>query len=273
MSGSWIQIFYHFPSSWKPSNTADLNRRFLGHRVIGSDRGMKVKRIKTKSDKRAKRIFARKDEKTLPVQKRSLPNKPEKTSEGIIPAQNGFLRRPWWQGVAGIAQILAAIIAIIAMGQMWRNESKADRLRREAARPIWVVNGFDDVKNEHGKGFRIRLINAGGAAVTVQDVGFREGVKGCWVLQPAFPYSVPVGGSTQVIVTCLKGKSCSGDVLLEALSQAGEITVHKLWISVDAKVRPNGVVGGGVDNRITLIAAVPDGLNAMYPRPVGNLPP
>jgi hypothetical protein len=237
------------------------------------DLWMKMIRMKKKHRKRAKRISAWADETVPPSQESHKRHEPEEVSEGRTPAMSGFLRHPWWQGVAGIAQILAAIIAIIAVCQMWINESKADRQRREAARPIWVVSGFDDAFSEHGRGFRIGLINSGGAAVTVRDVGFREGVKGCWVNQPVFPYSVPVGGSTGVTVTCSIGASFSGDVLLVALSQAGEITVHSIWVSVNAKVPPDSMVGGGVSHQITLIAAVPAGLNAMYPRPVGNLPP
>jgi hypothetical protein len=229
--------------------------------------------MKKKLGKRAKPISARADETVLPAQKSPLRQEPEEASEGRTPAQSGFLRRPWWQGVAGIAQILAAIIAIIAVCQMSSIESKAKRQRREAARPTWAVNGLQATNNEHGRGFRIGLINSGGAAVTVRDVGFREGVKGCWVIQRAFPYSVPVGGSTEVTVTCSNGASFRGDVLLEALSQAGEITVHKLSVSVDANVPADGIVGGGVYGETVLIAAVPAGPNAKYPRPVGNLPP
>jgi hypothetical protein len=186
---------------------------------------------------------------------------------------SGFLGKAWWQGVAGIAQIIAAVVSMIAVWQVASMAFESDRVRREAARPKWLVNGWDPVDNEHGRGFRIGLVNAGGAAVTVRDVGFRIAVRGCWVVQPAFPYSVPVGAATAITVTCSAETEFRGELLLAASTQAGEITVHAIHASVMSKVPRDAIVGGGVDGEANLIAATDAVENATYLRPEGNLAP
>lgn len=196
----------------------------------------------------------------------------ERTNE-LAAGSNGFLGKAWWQGVAGIAQIIAAVVSVIAVWQVASMAFESDRVRREAARPKWLVRGWDRVDNEHGRGFQIGLVNAGGAAVTVRDVGFRKAVRGCWVVQPAFPYSVPVGAATAITLTCSAETEFRGELLLAASTQGGEITVHAIHASVMSKVPPGAIVGGGVEGEAHLIVATAAVENATYLRPEGNLAP
>jgi hypothetical protein len=184
----------------------------------------------------------------------------------------------WWQGAAGLAQIVAALLAIATIRQVASVNEEADRLRRESARPRWMVSSHEKFENEHGRGFRWGLVNAGGQTVTVLDVGFRVAFKGCWVVQRAFPYAVPVGASTALIVTCADNIALQREVLLVAQTQPGEITVHSIAVSVDTLPRPGNVVGGGIGGKglgaeVDLIAVAPARHDVEFPRPVGNVAP
>ena len=54
---------------------------------------------------------------------------------------DGFFNAPWWQGVAGIAQIVAAIFAIITIIQARKTIKQAEGERRLSVAPDWdVVN-------------------------------------------------------------------------------------------------------------------------------------
>lgn len=57
-------------------------------------------------------------------------------------SDSSLLTKPWWQGVAGIAQVLAAILTIVAVYQSWKMSKRADAQQRESARPDW------DLENE-----------------------------------------------------------------------------------------------------------------------------
>ena len=50
---------------------------------------------------------------------------------------NNWLEKSWWQGVAGIAQILAGIFSVITIIQARRTIKQADQARRESVAPYW----------------------------------------------------------------------------------------------------------------------------------------
>ena len=55
----------------------------------------------------------------------------------IVPTS--FLEYPWWQGVAGIFQILAGIFAIITILQARKMQKQAEKERRESVAPDWEI--------------------------------------------------------------------------------------------------------------------------------------
>lgn len=54
-----------------------------------------------------------------------------------------FLTASQWQGIAGLAQILAAILAIVTIRQTSKMMVEADRQRRESVAPYWLFLGAD----------------------------------------------------------------------------------------------------------------------------------
>ena len=55
-----------------------------------------------------------------------------------------MLDAPWWQGIAGIAQILAAIFAIVSIIQARKTIRQAEEDRHNAVAPDWSVASIED---------------------------------------------------------------------------------------------------------------------------------
>jgi hypothetical protein len=51
-----------------------------------------------------------------------------------------LLNEPWWSGVAGIAQVSAAVLSLIVVWQTMRMIRAADHQRRESVAPDWGVH-------------------------------------------------------------------------------------------------------------------------------------
>ena len=50
-----------------------------------------------------------------------------------------FLSLPWWQGLAGIAQIIAAVLTVVAVREARRATHEIERQRRDTEAPSWEV--------------------------------------------------------------------------------------------------------------------------------------
>jgi hypothetical protein len=50
-----------------------------------------------------------------------------------------LLERRWWQGLAGLAQIGAAFLALLAVWQAEEAQKRANAAMRAAVRPVWHV--------------------------------------------------------------------------------------------------------------------------------------
>jgi len=53
--------------------------------------------------------------------------------------QPTFLTQPWWQGIAGIAQIIAAVLTIVAVYLALKTLRQSEKSRIEAISPSWDV--------------------------------------------------------------------------------------------------------------------------------------
>lgn len=74
---------------------------------------------------------------------------------------DGFFNAPWWQGVAGIAQIIAAVFAIVTIIQARKTIRQAEEERRLSAAPEW--DAIEVWAGGGGQGFALELflVNTG----------------------------------------------------------------------------------------------------------------
>ncbi len=93
-----------------------------------------------------------------------------------------WLDEPWWQGIAGIAQIIAAALTIRAVQQSQhmirqadQQRTEAEQARRAAVAPAWEVISADARVTDHtGANISLRNIGNGPArdvdrAITAAD--------------------------------------------------------------------------------------------------------
>jgi len=144
-----------------------------------------------------------------------------------------LLRARWWQGVAGIAQILAAVFAIVTIIQARKTIRQADEERRFSVGPDWDLVKTVFPMRRLGAGTSSMLVmlefsNTGFGPARQTHVCFRprngnEPFGLSWT--PQDPKVVPASGVLQVRFGVNKGKPLDGELVIESTSRFGEL-VH-----------------------------------------------
>jgi len=61
----------------------------------------------------------------------------------LLDRMNCLLNQEWWQGVAGIAQIMAGVLALVTVWQAKRMMAQASEERELLVAPDWDYTGYD----------------------------------------------------------------------------------------------------------------------------------
>jgi hypothetical protein len=94
----------------------------------------------------------------------------------------GFFEQSWWQGIAGLFQILAGIFAIITIWQSRKMQKEAEQQRKESVAADWEIIK-QDISTQMNGGeptnrvfYSMVLINTGFGFATNTDVEFHSNI-------------------------------------------------------------------------------------------------
>ena len=97
---------------------------------------------------------------------------PQSTPSAPLPFWH-FLEAPWWQGVAGITQIIAGILALITILQAIQMIRKAEKQRRESVAADWEVLDYSSQKTLNG-GEKIARVSS---SIVLINTGFGNAIN------------------------------------------------------------------------------------------------
>jgi len=169
------------------------------------------------------------------------------------------LEAAWWQGIAGIAQILAAIFAVVTILQARKTIEQADKERRFSVAPDWGFVGTNTPITNRFKPpppsltVTIEFVNMGfGPArrvgVFFQPDNMNEPTHISW---SSGEYGVvPSGRFLRVSLTVHKGKPLDGSLSIECTTRFGDGVTRQF--------------------RVQTLKFVPGGLEGVHVTPIGE---
>ena len=166
-----------------------------------------------------------------------------------------FLQQPWWQGVAGIAQIFAGILTVLATLFAWitinqakEMQKEAKKERKESVRPdVTKIIFYQDQSMYDNKNperivyhYKLKLENIGFGPILKPNISFQqqENPDNCEislapfdrVIDPYDPFEITIYIKTQ---PCQSSFSLKGFILIECVSRYGEDLKWKTDLYMD----------------------------------------
>lgn len=128
-----------------------------------------------------------------------------------------FLSQPWWQGVAGFAQVLAAIFSIVSLWQARKAIKLAQQANEDSLAPYF---GFASMNPPVGKNRTLVFTNCG--------FGPARNLKGTFVSSEGDHINVTLVGNSGIGQVIFPNNLLSAILLLPNIQNSieGELTIN-----------------------------------------------